>query len=256
MPYARDPLILALAGLLGLVVGSFLNVCIYRLPRKLSIAYPPSFCPSCERCLAFWELVPLLSYLVLGGRCRSCRARISPVYPLVEGGTAILYLAAVAREGLTLDALSLALFGSLLIVCGGVDAGHRIIPDVVSVPGIVLGLGLSAFRPPVGVWSALIGLLIGGGFLFLVAILTDGGMGGGDIKLGAMMGAFLGWSGVLVALLLGFVSGALAGGLLLVTGKKKRRDPIAFGPFLAAGGLAAALWAPGIIGWYVSTLVG
>jgi len=250
LPSLPDPLVLGLTALFGLVVGSFLNVCIWRLPRKQSVVAPRSYCPACERRLSWWEMLPVVSYVALGGRCRTCRKPISPVYPLVEAGTAALYVVSLAVWGWSIQALSVGLLGSLLIVGGVIDAGHRILPDVVTVPGIVAGLVLAAFNPTVGIVGAIIGLVIGGGFLLAVAVVTNGGMGGGDIKLAAMMGAFLGWANLLAGLLLGFVAGALFGGVLVVVGVKRRRDLMAFGPFLAAGGLAASFWGPTIIGWY------
>ncbi len=249
-------MLVALAAALGLVIGSFLNVCIWRLPRKESVVAPRSYCPACERRLKWWEMVPLVSWLALGGRCRTCRAPISPVYPLVEVGAAALYAGALLAWGPTLRALAVAVFGSLLIVGGVIDARHRIIPDVVTVPGLVAGLILGSFTPGVGPLASVIGALAGGGFLLAVALVTGGGMGGGDIKLAAMMGAFLGWSSLIAGLLLGFVAGALFGGALLVAGVKRRRDLMAFGPFLAAGGLAAAFWGQAIVGWYLRVFWG
>jgi len=247
----REPLVLIAAAALGLIVGSFLNVCIWRLPRKESILAPRSHCPFCEGRLGWGELVPLLSYLVLGGRCRTCKARISPVYPLVEAGNAAIYVLALVVWGWSVQTLAAVVLGSSLLVVGVIDAYHRIIPDVVTIPGILVGLILSACNPSVGLVSALVGLLLGGGFFLAVAMVTGGGMGGGDIKLAAMLGAFLGWAGLLSGLFLGILGGALAGLLLILVGVKRRRDAMAFGPFLAAGGLAAAFWGPSIVGWYI-----
>jgi leader peptidase (prepilin peptidase)/N-methyltransferase len=253
----RDaPVFLVLAALLGLAVGSFLNVLAWRLPRGLSLLGPGSFCPSCERRLSWWELVPVLSYLALRGRCRTCRARISPVYPAVEAGTAVLFAGAWARWGPGPQALGAAVLGSLLVAAAVVDARHRIIPDAVTLPGLGLGLLVSALNPEVGLLRALAGVLVGGGLLLGLAVLTNGGMGGGDIKLAAMMGAFLGWSGVGVALLVGFMSGALVGGVMMLAGRKDRRDLMAFGPFLAAGGIAAAFWGQELVGWYLRVFFG
>ncbi len=256
MPSLPDPLVLGLAALFGLAVGSFLNVCIWRLPRRQSVVAPRSYCPACDRRLSWWELLPLVSYVALGGRCRTCRKPISPVYPLVEAGTAALYVASLAFWGWSVQALSVALLGSLLIVGGTIDARYRVIPDVVTLPGIAAGLVLAALNPAGGIVSAIIGLVIGGGVLLAVAVVTNGGMGGGDIKLAAMMGAFLGWASLLAGLLLGFVAGALVGGFLVAVGVKRRKDLMAFGPFLAAGGLAAAFWGPTIVGWYARVFWG
>ncbi|MCL6581541.1 MAG: A24 family peptidase [Firmicutes bacterium] len=250
----REPLALVLAAAFGLVVGSFLNVCIWRLPRRQSVVVPGSYCPACERPLLWWELIPLLSYVFLGGKCRTCGARISPVYPLVEAGNALVYVMSLLVWGWTVRAAAAALLGSLLIVVSVVDGRHRLIPDRVTIPGMVCGLVLSALDPTVGWWRAAAGLLLGGGLLLGIAVATDGGMGGGDVKLAAMMGAFLGWSSLLAALLVGFVFGALWGGALVLAGRKGRRDQMAFGPFLATGGLVAAFWGPALVGWYTGLL--
>lgn len=256
MDLSRGPLLLATVAALGLVVGSFLNVLIWRLPLKLSVVTPRSFCPSCERQLLWWELLPVFSYLALGGRCRTCQARISPAYPLVEAATAALFGASIYRWGPGGEALSVALFGCLLIVAGMVDSRHHIIPDAVTLPGMAAGLILSLVRTEVGLLGAGLGLLIGGGLLLGLAVITRGGMGGGDIKLAAMMGAFLGWESLLVALLLGFISGALVGGVMMLARRKGRKDLMAFGPFLAFGGLASAFAGPALIVWYLSFLLG
>jgi len=253
-PAPASVLELTMASVLGLAVGSFLNVLIWRLPRGLSPVFPPSYCPSCERRLEWFELFPVVSYIVLGGRCRTCRARISPLYPLVELGTGALFGASVAAWEPDLAALSTTVFGSILIVAAVIDGRHRLIPDALTLPGLALGLVLSGLNPAVGLPAAVIGLLLGGGLLLVVAVATGGGMGGGDIKLAAVMGCFLGWQGLLVALLLGFVAGAVVGGALLASGRKQRRDLMAFGPFLAAGGLAAAFWGPDLIHWYLALL--
>lgn len=237
-------------------MGSFLNVCIWRLPRRQSVMAPRSYCPSCGRQLAWWELVPVVSYLVLGGRCRTCRRPISLQYPLVETATGVLYVLSVYFWGPGLHAVRTAVFGSLLIVAGVIDARHRIIPDVVTLPGFGVGLLLSALDPSVGLWSSLAGAALGGGLLLAVAVVSAGGMGGGDIKLAAMMGAFLGWAGLIVGLLAALVSGALVGGALVLAGVKGRKDLMAFGPFLAAGGLLAALYGPLVTTWYLGTFWG
>ncbi|HCJ10081.1 MAG TPA: prepilin peptidase [Clostridiales bacterium] len=249
-------ILLLAAGALGVAVGSFLCVCIHRLPQGLSVFGPPSHCPACGRRLTWWELVPLVGYVLLGGRCRTCRSRISPVYPLVELGTAVLFVASVLTWGLSVEALSAVLLGSLIIVGGTIDTFHQRIPDVVTLPGIALGLSLSLFNPQMGALGSLLGLLVGGGFLLAVAVASGGGMGGGDVKFAAMMGAFLGVEGTLAALLVGFVAGALVGGAALAAGRKRRRDFMAFGPFLGAGGLVALFWGRALIAWYVRVFWG
>lgn len=241
----------------GAVVGSFLNVCIWRLPREESIVFPPSHCPACGTHVRSYDNIPIVSYVLLGGRCRSCKSSISPRYPAVEALTGLMAVALLCRFGWSASLAVGGLFCAAMIVITFIDLDHQIIPDVISLPGIVVGLLFSAlgFGPPL--WESGIGILLGGGILWAVAagyhaLTGREGMGGGDIKLLAMIGSFLGWQAVLVTLILGSFSGAVVGMALIVFGGKNARVPIPFGPFLAAGSICALFFGEGLIDWYLS----
>jgi len=238
--------------LFGLVFGSFLNVVIARLPDGRSVVHPPSACPACGGSIRWYDNVPVVSWLWLRARCRNCRARISWRYPVVELLTAVLFLLAARRFGPSLDlAAALVLLGALVAITG-IDLDHQIIPDVITLPGIVVGALLAVVLHPAAWLDTLSGILVGGGLFLVIILASGGGMGGGDMKLGAMMGAFLGWKLVLLAILLGvFAGGAVAIGLL-VTGTKGRKDPVPFGPFLALGAVVSLLWGNTLLAWYLS----
>ncbi|MDQ7842936.1 MAG: prepilin peptidase [Armatimonadota bacterium] len=234
---------------LGAALGSFLNVVIYRLPRRRSLVSPRSQCPSCGTPIAARDNIPLLSFLLLRGRCRYCRRPIGWRYPLVELLTAVLLTLLWLREGPTLQFAAAAVFVLLLIPIFFIDLEHRIVPNALSYPGIVLGLLLAV---PQGRFADALFAGAGAGAVFLlIAILSRGGMGGGDIKLAVVMGAFLGWPAIAFALLVAFTTGALVGVVLLATGRRGRRDPIPFGPFLALGAVVAWLTASTVIAWYL-----
>ena len=245
-----------LAFILGAIVGSFLNVVIYRLPRGLSIIGPRSFCPFCGNPIKPYDNIPLVSFLLLGGRCRSCRGRIPWRYPLVEGLTGLLALFCLHKFGLTLSALGYFAFLSALEASAFIDLEHRIIPDEISLGGTGAGVVLSLAGVTLPFGACLLGILVGAGGLFLVAwiyeLLTKReGMGGGDIKLMGMIGAFLGPVGAAFAIFSGSFLGALIG-LILVMRKGDPRYPIPFGPFLAAGASLYLLDGEGLIRGYLS----
>jgi len=242
-----------LFGLTGLCVGSFLNVCIHRLPRQQSLVLPSSCCPACGARLRPRELVPIVSYLWLRGRCASCGGRISPRYPAVELLTAVSWAAVGAVRGPTLAAASDLVLLSLLIVAGFADLETELIPNRLTVPGTLAGLALAALHPS-GLVAGLAGLGFGTGVLLLLALVSGGGMGGGDVKLGGLMGAFLGWPRIVVALAVAFLAGGPAGVVLVLAGRKTRRDRIPFGPFLALGGMVALFWGDSLVGWYLNGL--
>jgi leader peptidase (prepilin peptidase) / N-methyltransferase len=237
--------------LLGLFVGSFLNVCIDRLPREQSIISPPSHCPGCKRKLGPLDLVPLFSYLWLRGRCRYCRAPIPVRTPIVEGTTALLFTFLYWRFGLGLELGISLLYASLLIVIFVIDLEHQLVLNKVTYPAMVAAFGLSFLPSEPGVWSSLLGGALGLAAMALPFIIYRRGMGMGDVKLGALIGLMSGYPSVLVALLLAVVAGGLVGATLLVLGVKKRTDPIPFGPFLAASAMVALLWGEAIWRWYV-----
>ena len=249
-------MLFVLAFCLGAVVGSFLNVCIWRLPAGESIVYPASHCPRCHVPILIRDNVPIFSYLFLRGRCRNCQTPISVRYPLVELLTGGMFVLLLYRFDLSPIFAASAVFVSALIAISFIDLDHQIIPDVISLPGIVVGLLLAVFGFGPPILDAVLGVLLGGGLLYGVAVgyhLLTGreGMGGGDIKLLAMIGAFLGWSGVLVTLVLGSFTGAVLGiGLILARGADTRL-PIPFGPFLAFGALCALFFGDPLIHWYM-----
>jgi leader peptidase (prepilin peptidase)/N-methyltransferase len=281
-------IVLAFAFLVGIIIGSFLNVCIARLPAGESVVHPPSHCPRCKSAIKPYDNIPLLSYLLLRGRCRHCGLGIAWRYPGVEALTGVLYVAVVAWLGMSWWTGAALLFVAALVVVTFIDLDHQIIPDEISLPGIVIGfLAFTALGPdPIDSWAAevlgtisgarwwqallpflaraidsLLGILLGGGTLWLVAALYERlrgieGMGGGDIKLLAMIGAFLGWRAVLVTVMIGSLSGALVGSVRIWLGRAGSQVPIPFGPFLALGALAALLFGDGLIDWYLGLMAG
>jgi leader peptidase (prepilin peptidase) / N-methyltransferase len=229
---------------LGLVVGSFLNVCIHRLPREESIAWPASHCTTCNRPLSWYENVPLFSWALLRGRCRTCRSRISPRYPLVELATGVLFLAGYFAFGPTpLLPVRLA-FACAMVVLFAIDLEHQILPNEITLPGIAIGFICSLILPP-GWKSSLIGLFVGGVFPFLIAeaylrIRGREGMGMGDFKMLAMVGAFLGWPLVWVTLILSCILGIVIGGGALLISRRGMSTRIPFGTFIAVAALVCA----------------
>ncbi len=246
---------LAFVFLFGAIIGSFLNVCIARLPDGRSIVRPPSHCPKCQSFLAWYDNVPVLSYLLLAGRCRTCRVRISPIYPAVEVLTGALAMALFLRLGPTLAFAGYFAFAAALVVITFIDLDHQIIPDVISLPGIAVGLAFSLVSPLVTPLDALLGVLAGGGTLLAVAWLYktfrgQEGMGGGDIKLLAMIGAFLGWQSIFVTLFVGSVIGSIIGVVVMLYEGADTKLAIPFGPFLAGGALVYLFWGDRILAFY------
>ncbi|HXG56135.1 MAG TPA: prepilin peptidase [Vicinamibacterales bacterium] len=249
---------ITLVGLLGLAIGSFLNVVIHRLPREESLVSPGSRCPDCGYALRWFDNVPVLSYALLGGRCRGCRAAISIRYPLVELITAAVFLWHYVVFGWTpLLAVRLLLAASLVTLFA-IDLEHHLLPDAVTLPGIVAGLLASVFLPP-GLVAALLGALLGGGILWLIGeayfrYSGEEGMGGGDVKMLAMVGAFLGWKLVLLTLVLSSVAGSLLGLGLILARRGGMKQALPFGTFLALGALAASLYGDQVVTWYAGHL--
>ncbi|MBU2490577.1 MAG: A24 family peptidase [Proteobacteria bacterium] len=251
-----DTYTLAVTFLFGLAVGSFLNVCIHRLPRSMSISGPRSLCPHCQAVIRWYDNIPFLSYLVLRGRCRKCGEGISPRYPLVEFVSGLFTVAVLLRFGFEPVAAVMYALICALIVITFIDLDHQIIPDVITLPGIALGLALSFVLPDVSWKSSLLGILVGGGGLLAVAwgysLLTGkDGMGGGDVKLLAMQGAFLGPGGVLFTLMAGAFVGSLVGVTLMLVQKQDRKMVVPFGPFLAIGAILYIFWGHPLVAWYM-----
>jgi leader peptidase (prepilin peptidase)/N-methyltransferase len=244
---------------LGAVIGSFLNVCIHRLPRGESVAWPASRCPSCAAPIAVYDNVPILSYLFLRGRCRACGASISIRYPLVELANALGYALILWQFGPGWPALIYALLFSALLVVSGIDLSHQIIPNVITLPGIVLGFLCAVTILPVGALDSLLGILVGGGILWGLAwaspyVFGKEGMGLGDIKLVAMVGAFLGWRPALLTIMVGAVVGSVVGLSLIALKVMRREQYIPFGPFLALGAVVAMLFYREVVEWYFGLL--
>lgn len=243
----------------GAIVGSFLNVCIYRIPRGKSIVTPGSHCPACGKAIGFYDNIPLVSYPLLGGKCRRCKTVIAPRYLAVELLTALLFTLLYQTFGLTVDlAVNMALV-SLLIVISFIDLDLRIIPDVLSLGGLVLGFGFSFFRPLFFYKDALFGILLGGGLLFLVAagyqfLTKREGMGGGDIKLLAMIGSFCGIKGVVFTVIFGSLVGTIVGLLLMWAKGEGTKYALPFGPFLSLGALGYVFVGENIIYAYINLL--
>jgi len=240
----------------GALVGSFLNVCIFRLPNEESIIWPGSHCPHCKNAIKFYDNIPVVSYFLLRGKCRYCKGSISLQYPLVEGITALSSLFLIIKFGPSLSYLFYFAFVAALIVITVIDLYHQIIPDVISLPGIGMGLLASLLIPQITFSNSLIGVLLGGGSLFIVAtfyqwLFKREGMGGGDIKLLAMIGAFLGWKAVLLTILLSSLIGSVTGILMMVVKGKDFKYAIPFGPFLSLGAVISLFYGEEIVRWYL-----
>ncbi|MBF0180204.1 MAG: prepilin peptidase [Magnetococcales bacterium] len=255
--------LLTLVFIIGLVWGSFLNVCIHRIPLEENIVFPNSRCPACKAAIRWHDNIPLFGWLLLGGRCRDCRGRISPVYPAVELIAALLTLTTVLRFGLTPTGIALVVLGYALIVLTAIDFEHYILPDVITLPGIAIGLLLSFtpwFAPPMASWQgALWGAGAGGGGLWLFAwlfrkISGKDGMGQGDIKLTAMLGAWLGWQALPFTIFGSAVIGSVVGIGWILTSGRDRSLPIPFGPYLALAAWAYLYLGPAVYAWYLGRL--
>jgi len=247
--------VLVIAMIAGLVVGSFLNVCIGRIPQGDSIVRPASRCPACLSPIRWYQNVPVVSYLALRGHCAACRAAISFRYPLIELLTGLLFVYVTWTFGIGWPTFIYWVFVAMLVVITFIDLDHQIIPNVISLPGIALGF-LSSFLVPWITWSdSLLGIALGGGSLWLVAVLyaliaKAEGMGMGDVKLLAMIGAFLGYQAILPVVLLSSFSGAFVGLMAMAGQGKGRKYAIPFGPFLSLGALVYLFWGDFLVSWY------
>jgi len=252
-----DAVVVTLAGLVGAVLGSFLNVCIVRLPLGQSLVRPRSRCPKCQRPIPWSENIPIISWLVLKGRCRGCGQPISIQYPLVELATALMWAGAVLAWGVSLQALAGAILGTILLGISVTDAKHYLIPDQYTIGGLILGVALGLAGGVDGLLDALLGAVVGFGIRYGVArigawVFREEAMGGGDIKMMAMVGAFLGWKGVLLTIFAGSALGLVFFVPFMV--KKKRHVP--FGVFLAMGAAIGFVWGEAIYAWYLHFLRG
>jgi leader peptidase (prepilin peptidase) / N-methyltransferase len=256
---ARDqPFSVLFAAVFGAVIGSFLNVCIHRLPRGRSVTAPASACPNCGHELSWFENIPIVSWLLLRGRCRQCRAPISIRYPIIELITAAMFAAGWWYYDDPWLLASRLVFGCALIVLFAIDLEHQLLPNVITLPGIVVGFGFSLMTEP-GWVASLIGVLAGGGVLFAVAeayyrIRHEEGLGMGDVKMLAMVGAFLGWKLTLVTLMMASLCGSLVGVAMIVSRRGGLKYALPFGTFLALGAAAAATIGPAVLDWYLGLL--
>lgn len=219
----------------GAMIGSFLNVCIYRIPKRQSIILPNSHCPKCNTPIKWYDNIPIISFILLGQKCRYCKGKISFKYFLVEVSTPIMLILLYKRYFFTLEFFINAVLFLALIVLFFIDLEHQILPDRITYPLLIAGIATSMLRSEFNLKESLFGALIGGGFLYLIVVLSRGGMGLGDVKLSAAIGAFLGWRNTIDSLFIAFLLGGIVGIILLISGIKKRKDPIPFGPFIAAG---------------------
>jgi leader peptidase (prepilin peptidase)/N-methyltransferase len=238
----------------GVIIGSFFNVAIYRLPQGKSIVTPGSECRSCGSSIRVWDNIPLLSYFILQGRCRFCKEPISARYPVVEFTSGMLFVLLYLKFGFSILFAPNALLTSALLIVALIDSDHKIIPNIITLPGIVVGLGLSAWILPITPLTSLVGLFIGGMLFYLIALISKGGMGGGDIKLIAMIGAFLGWQGALFTIFSAALLGSLVGVILILLGKKGRKDKVPFGPSLSCGAVLFMLFGDDFIHCYLNLL--
>ncbi len=249
--------------LLGTAIGSFLNVCIDRLPAGKSLVYPPSHCEACRRRLSIQDLIPVLSYLWLRGHCRRCRAPIPRRLPWVEAGSGLLLAFLYWYYGLSVEFAVTAFYGYLFIVLGVIDLEHGLILNKIVYPAVVVALIIGIFRPSPGIidtslpWPEILNGVIGGAiglvFLLIPALIYRGGMGWGDIKMAALIGLVTGFPLVFVAILMGVILGGLVAGFLLLLKIKKRKEAIPFGPFLSLATIATLLWGSDILNWYLGS---
>jgi leader peptidase (prepilin peptidase)/N-methyltransferase len=257
-----DYLMFSLVGLLGLAVGSFLNAAIYRVPRQIRLHRGRSICPHCGNRLKWHHNVPVISFVVLRGRCGFCGARISLRYPAVELITAAFYLFFFWQHGLTFNFGIFALLSSALVVIFFVDLDFQIIPDLITLPGMALGLAVSLVPGGLGIVDASIGLVVGGGALYLIALLGDWlfkkeSMGGGDIKMAAMLGAFLGWQKVIFIFIASAVIGLLVSVIVMAFSSKLRQTRIIpYGPFLSLAAIVAIVYGDRLISLYLASVIG
>jgi leader peptidase (prepilin peptidase)/N-methyltransferase len=257
-----DALTYIVVGLFGLAVGSFLNVVIYRVPRKIGFVLERSACPHCGKLLKWYHNIPLVSFIFLRGRCAFCSKPISWRYPLVELANSLAYLYFYSAYGPGISFVAYAFVSSALLTIFLIDLEFQIIPDMITVPGMVLGLAASLAPHGIGIINSLIGLVVGGGTLYLIALLGDflfkkESMGGGDIKMAAMLGAFVGWQKVLLIFMSSAVIGLVVSvGLMAVSARIRRERIIPFGPFLALAAMLAIVCGDQIIRYYLHNILG
>lgn len=246
--------------LLGTIIGSFLNVCIYRMPKGQSIVYPPSHCPNCSTPLKWYNLIPILSFIVQRGKCGYCGEKISPQYPIVEFFNGVFYLMLFYKFGLNLDFIFYSIIFSILIIIFFIDLYHQIIPNGLNILILVLGiiykfLQFILYNKPLDLINSLLGLIIASGVFLLIIIISKGGMGGGDMKLIGVLGFIIGLKRIVLTIFLSFIIGAIISIFLLLFKIKGRKDPIPFGPFICLAFMAVVFWGDNLFLWYMDTLL-
>ncbi|WP_198543744.1 prepilin peptidase [Petroclostridium xylanilyticum] len=237
--------------ILGFLIGSFLNVCIHRIPLGQTVVTTPSHCPECNKRIRWYDLIPVISYILLRGKCRFCKQKISIRYPLVEllNGAVCLWIYSI--YGMSVQFAGLAFLASALIVIAFIDYAHRIIPNRIVIVMLAAGIVYVYFNPYITYGDAILGFFAASLPLLILAVLSNGGMGGGDIKLMAAAGVFLGWKLILLSLVFASIIGSFIGIILILLKIIKREDPIPFGPFLSAGIFISILYGQKIIEWYL-----
>ena len=241
--------------LFGLIIGSFLNVCIFRIPQNQSILYPRSYCPRCGYKLKTLDLIPVVSYLFLKGRCSSCRSSISIRYPTIELLTAVLFTLCFTYIGISDILFRCFILTSFLIIITFIDIDHQLILDKALIWLAGTGVLINLWLGSLSIFEMLIAALIGGGIMLVIAVASRGGMGGGDIKFAAALGIWLGWKLTLLTLFLAFILGGLGGVIVLLLKLKGRKDYIPFGPFIALGAFISLLYGNQIINWYITNFL-
>ncbi|MGM0688858.1 MAG: prepilin peptidase [Bacillota bacterium] len=262
-----NPFFLVIAFLFGLCFGSFLNVIVYRLPKKVSLLQPPSSCPACKNALGIVELIPLLGYFILRGRCRHCGIRISPRYPIIEIATGALFMLVLINFGLTINTFFYLVLLFLLFAVTLIDLEHRIVPNTLVAAGLLAGFlfyipAIAAIWFDLPAWlivertvvDAASGFLLGGSIMLLIFLFSRGGMGAGDLKLMAMIGLYVGLRGSAVILLVSFFLGALVGLASIMLRKLTRKDALPFAPYLSIATLIQVIWGEEIWSWYINLL--
>jgi leader peptidase (prepilin peptidase) / N-methyltransferase len=256
-----DQFLFFMVFMFGACAGSFYNVCIYRIPIKKSIVTPGSACPFCHKSIPFYLNIPILSYIILWGKCRYCKHPFSPRYPFVEALTGLILLALYIKFGYSLTTIFWFIFISVLIIISFIDIDHQIIPDIFSLPGIIIFATSPFFVPEMTIIDSIAGILLGGGSLYLIALTyyilkKIEGMGGGDIKLLAMIGAAIGWKGVIVTIFIGSVTGTISGVIIMISSKIiDTKIKIPFGPYLSFGAVIYVFFGQALIDWYFKTVV-
>ena len=240
-----------IAGIFGLAVGSFLNVCIDRLPAGLSLISPPSFCSECKTPIRPFDLIPVVNYVALRGRCRACSAQIPFRIPAVELATGVLFALVWARYGFSYEGVAMMGYAGYFLVVLAIDLEKQIIPNVLVITGFAASMVVASFWPDLGPAGAAAGAGVGFGLLLAIYLIPGGGMGEGDVKLAAVVGAATGYPLVAVGLAVAVLSGGITAVTLLAIGRRSRKDRMPFGPFMAVGALVALAWGDTILDWYI-----